>query len=347
MSFIDRLRETQRDTKKPRLFEEVLTKAFEKLGFTSKHIGGRDEPDILLEILGHKIVIDAKTATDPIGEARINFDALERYKKSYRADHVSVLAIGFTSGVVRKTAKERDVILIETEAICKALQNHMNYPYNPKHIYEMLFESGKTVITSRDIEPSTKNVSQQIDMIKKVLSDLNRLQKSRQKFNIDDAVVAYRWENPAVKKQEIEDALMFLSSPPFNVVKEEDGVYSLTLDFDEIQKRLALLHEALPTPEPVRGRERLGHNVYRHRLTRSDVKHKFISISARMRSFFPEPGVEFTIESDDKKYVVSCDKYNRIFSGASKWYNDNPAVEEGGVVLLQRLQDKVYRLTVE
>ena len=85
MSFYDKLRKAQRDTENPVFFEEALAEAFERLGLGSNHIGGRDEPDVLLEVLGHKIVIDAKTAKDPIGEPRIGFPALERYKESYGA----------------------------------------------------------------------------------------------------------------------------------------------------------------------------------------------------------------------------------------------------------------------
>ena len=249
MSFYERLLKTQRDTQNHTLFEEALTEAFKRLGFGSKHIGGKDEPDILLDVLGHKIVMDAKTASDPIGEARINFDALERYKKSYGADYVGVAAIGFTRGVVRETAKERDVILIETEAICKALENHMDYPYNQQHIYEILFGRGKTVITPRDIDSSTKNMSKQIEMIRKVLSDLDRFQKSGRGFNVEKAVVAYSWERQSLKKDEIESVLTFLSSPPFNIVKKEGDVYSLTLGYDEMRKRFSILREALPREE--------------------------------------------------------------------------------------------------
>lgn len=344
MSPVDRLRETQHNSENPELFEEALTEAFQQLGARAVHKGGANEPDVLLEISGRRIVVDAKTTKERvISEAYINFDALERYKEGYEAEHVGVVAVGFSKGYVRDTAEKRGVVLIETEAVCKALENHAVYPYTPQHIYEMVFDSSRTLITPEDIPPSTSGVSGQIEVIKEVLSVLRRLRQS----NLDELLVICRYVGLDIEKETIEDALTFLSSPPLNIVKEEDGVYSLTLDFDEMLKRLALLHEALPTLEPVREPKRLGPDVYRHKLTMSDVKHKFIHISARMRSLFPEPDVEFTIESGDKKYVVSCDKHNRIFSGASKWYNDNPAVKEGDVVSLHRLRENVYRLTLE
>lgn len=44
-----KLRETQRDSENPSRFEKAVAEAFSFLGFTTKHIGGKDEPDVLLE----------------------------------------------------------------------------------------------------------------------------------------------------------------------------------------------------------------------------------------------------------------------------------------------------------
>ncbi len=52
------LRESQRDSDNPTIFEEVLVRTFQKLGFSAKHIGGRDEPDVLIE--DYKTILDAK-----------------------------------------------------------------------------------------------------------------------------------------------------------------------------------------------------------------------------------------------------------------------------------------------
>jgi len=346
MSLIDRLRETQHDSENPRLFEKAVTEAFRQLVEQAVHKGGSNEPDVLLDISEYKIVIDTKTTKEKsIGEGYINFDALERYKEDYGADLVAVVAVGFSRGNVRDTAEKRGIVLIETEAICKALENHALYPYKSQHIYEMMFGSDRTVITSDDIDSSTRDVSSQIDRIKKVLSDFSRLQKSGRKFSLNEAIIAYRWDDPSIKKEEIEDALTFLFSPPLDIIKEEDGTYALTLDFDEMLKRLGMLYKALPIETG--GGVEVPKNVYRKKLTFSDVKHKFINFSTHVRSLFPEPGVEFTIESDGKTYTVSRDKRDRIFTGMSKWYNDHPTVKEGDFILLERLRENVYRLTLE
>lgn len=249
------LLKTQHNSEDPTLFEKALTSAFKKLGFDATHIGGRDKPDILINVFNHTIVVDAKTTKQTsISETYVNFDALERYKEHYEADRVGVVAVGFSRGAVRETAEKRKVTLVETDAICKALQNHSIYPYDLKHIYTVLFESGKNLITPKNVEPSTKKVGRKIEVLKQILSDLKRSKKSSftQKF-LHDHYLTLGFD---YSESEIEDALKFLSNPPFIIFEKEDDRYSMTLETDEIFKRLGMFFEALKPPpkETVEGK---------------------------------------------------------------------------------------------
>jgi len=85
------LRESQRNSENPTIFEEVLVKTFRQLGFSAKHIGGRDEPDVLIE--DYKTILDAKTTKEGvISETYVNFNALKRYKEKYGMEYIGVIA---------------------------------------------------------------------------------------------------------------------------------------------------------------------------------------------------------------------------------------------------------------
>jgi len=89
------LRQTQRDSDNPSQFEKAVAEAFSFLGFNTKHIGGRDEPDVLLEDI--KAIIDSKTTKEGvISERYINFDAMERYRDNHFASFIAVVAPGFS-----------------------------------------------------------------------------------------------------------------------------------------------------------------------------------------------------------------------------------------------------------
>lgn len=238
------LREAQRDSNNPTVFEKALVKAFEELGLHAEHIGGRDEPDIFINDI-FKIIIDSKTTKEGvITERYINFDAMDRYKENekYKARFLGVIAAGFSEGYIRETAKKRGIFLIETEAICQLLQNHKIYPYEANRIVGILFESGKHIITQRDVPASTFDQEKFIEIVAKILSDIKLTRKTN--FSSKELRIAYSWQRLNYESDEIEKALSFLSTVPFNILHKQNDEYSLTSDIESILKKIGLLLEA-------------------------------------------------------------------------------------------------------
>jgi len=235
------LRESQRNSENPTTFEEVLVKTFRQLGFCAKHIGGRDEPDVLIE--DYKTILDAKTTKEGvIGETYVNFNALKRYKEKYDMKYIGVIAPGFSGGNIQDTAAREGIILIETEAICKILQNHTIYPYEASRIIEILFASGKGIIIPKNIPPSTIDQEKLIEIVAKILSDVKLTRKTS--FSIRELHTAYLWQRLNYEFDEIEKALKFLSVAPFSVLQKQNDEYSLTGDIESILKKIGLLLQA-------------------------------------------------------------------------------------------------------
>lgn len=241
---VTKLRESQRNSDAPSLFEKALVDAFNELGFSAKHIGGRDEPDIFIND-NFNIILDSKTTKEGvITERYINFDAMDRYKESekYRAEYMGVVAPGFSEGYIRETAKKRGIVLIETEVICRILQNHATYPYESNHIIEILFKSDKGVITPKDIPPSTIDQEKLIEVVAKILSDIKLTRKTS--FSSRELRIAYSWQGLNYESDEIENALKFLSVAPFSILQKQNEEYSLTGDIESILKKIGLLLQA-------------------------------------------------------------------------------------------------------
>ena len=235
------LRESQRNSENPTIFEEMLVKTFQQLGFSAKHIGGRDEPDVLIE--DYEIILDAKTTKEGvISETYVNFNALKRYKEKYNMRYIGVIAPGFSGGNIQDTANREGIILIETEAICKILQNHTIYPYEASQIIEILFASDKGVITQKDIPASTVDQEKLIEIVAKILSDIKLTRKTF--FTSRELLIAYSWQRPNYESDEIEGALKFLSVAPFSILQKHNEKYSLTGDIESILKKVGLLLQA-------------------------------------------------------------------------------------------------------
>jgi len=242
LPLVTKLRESQRNSKESTLFEKVLVETFNTLGFRAKHIGGRDEPDIFINDK-FNIILDSKTTKEGvITERYINFDAMERYKEKYNAKHIGIVAPGFSEGYIRETAEKKGFVLIEAEAICEILKNHSDYSYEPKQIVKILFESGKHIITPKDIPSSTIEQEKLIKIIAKILSDIESIGKPS--FSSRELHIAYSWQKLNYEVDEIEKALKFLSSPPFSVLQKQDDEYYLTSDINSILKKIGLLLHA-------------------------------------------------------------------------------------------------------
>lgn len=244
LPLVSKLRESQRNSDNPTIFEKALVDAFNELGFSTKHIGGRDEPDIFIND-NFNIILDSKTTKEGvITERYINFDAMDRYKESekYKAEYIGVVAPGFSEGYIRETAKKRGIVLIEIEAICRILQNHATYPYESNHIIEILFKSDKGVIIPKDIPPSTIDQEKLIEIVDKILSDIKLTRKTS--FSNQELHIAYSWQGLKYESDEIENALKFLSVAPFSILQKQNEEYSLTGDIESILKKIGLLLQA-------------------------------------------------------------------------------------------------------
>lgn len=181
INFIELIKElklSQHRTDNPKCFEQALAISFDRLGLPTKHLGGPNEPDFLIEFNGSKITGDAKTCQDnpAITEQMIGFPAQKRYRKKYNASKSVIIAPAFRKGNVLTTAKEEDVILVETKTICKILSNHNIFPYKAEEIFNMLFEGGKVMVSIEDVKSSSIE-EQKKAVIKIIKSILDLLYK--------------------------------------------------------------------------------------------------------------------------------------------------------------------------
>jgi len=240
------LRETQRDSEHPERFEQALFEAFKALGLKVEYLGGANEPDIILEVCNHKAIVDAKTTKEGvISERYVNFDAMERYKAGYVADDMGIVAPGFSSGNIRYTAQKRGIVLIETEAICRLLENNAIYPYKSEQIYNNLFGKNKEAIMPDDISPSTEEEQRLIAIVRQVLT-----LKNIPSFTIENLDFLMHDHDLIFEHGEIRETLDFLSEPPFNILRQEGAEYIFTCDPENTKKKFGLVWQALGLKPP-------------------------------------------------------------------------------------------------
>ena len=83
------------------------------MGFTdAKHLGGKDESDIIIK--SAEVMIDTKTTKEGvINEGYVNFPAMRRYREKYGAKYIDIgiVASGFAQGNIINTTEKEEVVL--------------------------------------------------------------------------------------------------------------------------------------------------------------------------------------------------------------------------------------------
>lgn len=240
IELIKELKQTQYQTDNHEAFEQCLATVFNELGLPARHLGGPNEPDIIIEFKGKKVTADAKTSrkNSKISEQEIGFPAQKRYSKKYNSYKSVVIAPSFRRGNVLTTANEESVILIETETICKVLYNHNISPYNSEEIFYMLFEGGKVMVTPEDIKSSLgKEHNAIVEIIKDLFAVLER--KDIGKFTLGRIQDIFMGGGKDYEEETITRSLKLLLR--LNILKEENQKYKLTRDIKEVLEDINIL----------------------------------------------------------------------------------------------------------
>lgn len=237
-----RLNEVQYQTDEPEIFEQILTDVFNCLGLTAKHLGGPNEPDIVVEYNGEKLTVDTKTLRKKSGatEQIIGFPAQKRYKKKYNAYKAAVVAASFRKGNVLETAREEGVILIETKAICQLLYNHNISPYTSGEIFNLLFKGGVVMVSPEHIKSSLEeNKKRMVEVIKDLIDILEKRKGQIAKFTLEKLKYIFIGKDKDYNNEDIESALELLLR--LNILKKENQEYELTRGISEILEDIGIL----------------------------------------------------------------------------------------------------------
>ena len=127
----------------------------------------------------------------------------------------------------------------ETEALCKLIENHAQYPYELNSISAALFESDKTVISSTDIPSSLIDENTLIELVASILNVPKM--SGRQIITVAELKTFYQLQGYHYSSDEIEKALLFLSIPPLPILQIEPDHFKLTVDFQALLKKIGLL----------------------------------------------------------------------------------------------------------
>lgn len=245
VSISERLRLAQRKSTKPEEFEIAVKDALALLfgDDCSLHLGGSRRPDVRLDFGSQTVVLDAKSDSQGrVSNPDPKWRVLQRYKQDNHANYVVVVGESFAKGQIRDFATQDGVLLMETEALCKAVEYESEYPYDKKSLFAMLFKTHGPILSSSDVKPSLEEEEADIELLRTIWGIL----KKRGYEVIDVPRLSAMLEGKTgeyFSDDRIRAALDRLVY--FNVVSKEGDEYKRNHPFDEVEKKLVIVHAAL------------------------------------------------------------------------------------------------------
>ena len=242
-----------RDGTESRAFEIAVGEAFRFLGFSTEHLGGSGQTDVLavadLPLEDRfRVIIDAKSSGNgTINESSINFNVLSDHKKKHKADYVIAVGPDFANRI-KDWAIDHGVVLLAVDDLVTMLERHAKNPASLADLRETLI----SVDTPKD---ETFDLYQRLERrsaLMRLILELAFQEAVDQDpiaggfISSENITYALRKEfSPRLMSEEIRESLAFLSGPIVAALEEAKGRYKLADSPHNVSLRMSGLGEML------------------------------------------------------------------------------------------------------
>lgn len=240
-------------------FEIALADAFTFLGFRTEHRSGSGDTDVLaVAPLGedaYAAVVDGKASRQGrIGNAQVDWYALERHKDRHGADHILVVAPGFSGGELTRDAERTGAALLTASDLAEVLHLHAAAPFTLPALRDLFRYPGKPDLPLGRMREHMKETRR----LHQLLPDILEAVEEAYQYELYDPVnadglllpLASRRRGRAYTRDEVVAALELLCVPQLGILRRVgDGRYVLQMPKQTLARRLRALVSVFETPD--------------------------------------------------------------------------------------------------
>lgn len=235
-------------------FEDALVGAFSFLGFRAVRRSGPGDTDVLaVAPLGDEafaLVIDGKASRQGrVSNAQIDWYSLERHKARHGADHILVVAPGFSGGELARDAERTGAALISAADLADVIGLHAATPFPLPALRDLFRYPGKPEIPLARIQEQSRETAR----LHRLLPDIIDAITEAYQYEVFDPVntdsllypLASRRRARAYSREEVNAALDLLCVPQLGILRRVgEGRYILQMSKETATKRLRSLADA-------------------------------------------------------------------------------------------------------
>lgn len=239
-------------------FEVALAAAFAYLGFRADRRSGSGDTDVLVVApLGEEAyaaVVDGKSSRHGrVGNAQIEWFALERHKEQHGADHILVVAPGFSGGELTRNAERTGTALLTANDLAEVLKLHAAAPFTLPDLRDLFRYPGKPDVPLSRMREHARETRR----LQQLLPDILDAVVEAYQYELYDPVnadalllpLASRRRGRAYSREEVTAALELLCVPQLGILRRVgDGRYVLQMPKQTLTRRLRALVAVFESP---------------------------------------------------------------------------------------------------
>lgn len=239
-------------------FEAALADAFTFLGFRTERRSGSGDTDVLaVAPLGedaYAAVIDGKASRQSrVGNAQIDWYALERHRDRHATDHILVVAAGFSGGELARDAERTGAALLTAGDLAEVLRLHAATPFALPALRDLFRYPGKPDVPLTRMREHANETGR----LQRLLPDVVDAIEEAYRYELFDPVnvdsllmpLASRRGRRAYSREEIAAALDLLCVPQLGILRRvAEGRYTLQMPKGTLARRLRALVAVFEAP---------------------------------------------------------------------------------------------------
>jgi hypothetical protein len=232
-------------------FEVALAESLAYLGYRTERRSGPGDTDVLaVAPLGddaYAAVVDGKSSRQGrVGNAQVDWYALERHKERHGADHILVVAPGFSGGELTRDAERTGAALLTASDLADILRLHAVAPFTLPMLRDLFRYPGKPDVPLSRMREHARETRR----LQQLLPDILDAVVEAYQYELYDPVnadalllpLASRRRGRAYSREEITAALELLCVPQLGILRRvSDGRYVLQMPKVTLARRLRAL----------------------------------------------------------------------------------------------------------
>ena len=243
-----RLEAASIDGSNPEEFEQLVAKAFTRLGCTTNWIEGGGDTDVEVQAPEH-IVVEAKTR----GSGQLNsLEAtnVDKHRRQRGADHAIVVAPGFTPKVI-ENAETNELTTIAVDDLVELLDRRDQYAIPPEEVLELLTRPGAFQDDRLDL--LDESIQDRVNAGETLLAVIQALERAdgpvETAADVRWIVVGMQNSDEVPSERDVKSALQLLSHPSIGVVEQAEEGYRIVTSYENAVQLVRSVGEIVQPPE--------------------------------------------------------------------------------------------------